>query len=391
MASVSKAVVLAVTQASVARQLIELARQIDPSVQLEIVRHGEQALERIHALQPALVIADTGLPVIGGIALLQQIRKTPALAQCTVILLAERPDAALVRSAAAFSPRALLTLPLDTLRMLKLLHEHLLVDQALPDTLELEPFLDLQRERVGALDGLQSLREAVARCLSVEPKQRLLQQLCQSDWPLHERLQERASEVAGYGCQSVESIIAQLGLAHCFNLALEFELERAGQLPEVRLSERLEPYVHNAKRSAQLAAWLARQLRMDPAGCYLAGLLLNVGEFALAHSLQMWLSGQRGLSEAEIKIAFELNAASFGSALRIAWRLPIPLREAIAGFYGLRPGVLSREALLMNLTAQLRALGDLSPLNLSEERAVRMLGVTPAMLQAIPSYLLAEC
>ena len=387
-ASPAPLVLIAVTQAAVARQLIKLVRQIAPDVQLELARQGKEVCERVAKRKPHLLVIDTALPVLNGVEVLQHLRKTPVTSALPVLLLAENPAASVVRSIAPLNPKALLTLPFDEARLLKLLREVLIGDDALPSTLSLETFLTRKRTDLADLEGLQDMRRVLGYCLGGELRSALLQQLCNNDWPLYERLNEKASAIAGYRCEKVDDIVAHLGLAQSFNQVLEFELERAAQLADQRLGAKLLPCLAEARQAATLAAWLARQTRLDPAFCYLASLLLHLGEFALAHSLQIWQNAGRELTDAELKIAFELNAASFGSALRIAWRLPIPLREAVAGFYGLLPGVVSREALLMNLTGQMLALGELSPVNLSEDRTVRMLGLNKTVLSTIPRQLL---
>ena len=82
------------------------------------------------------------------------------------------------------------------------------------------------------------------------------------------------------------------------------------------------------------------------------------------------------------------RSASFGSALRIRWRLPFGLRELIAAFYGLGSGVFSREALLLNLSGLLLALPPSEqPASLAEARCVRMLRLDLRLLERLPAEL----
>jgi HD-like signal output (HDOD) protein len=82
------------------------------------------------------------------------------------------------------------------------------------------------------------------------------------------------------------------------------------------------------------------------------------------------------------------RSASFGSALRIRWRLPFGLRELIAAFYGLGGGVFSREALLLNLSGLLLALAaSEQPASLAEARCVRMLRLDLRLLERLPAEL----
>lgn len=381
-------VLIAVNQAALARQLIRSTRHAVPGVRLKLARNGKQTLDKCAALKPALLIANIALPAPGGAEVLKALRQAPGLAKLPVILLSNRPDAALVRALSPLSPSALLTLPLNEVRLLELLHVHLAGEDPLPASLSLQTFLDRQRDRVAELSGLQGVRRAVADCLSQEQHGRLLHQQCEKNRTLHKRLAKRASQIAKHPCETPEQIITQLGLAHSFNLALELQLEDAGQLADARLTDCLRPFLEKSRQTARLAAWLARQLRMDTAQCYLSGLLLSLGEFAVAQSLQHWQHDNRELGDGELELAMQQHAARFGSALRIGWRLPIPLRECVAGYYSLKTGVHTREALVLSLTGQLMALGDRSPTSLLEERAVRMLGIGLPLLQAIPQTLL---
>ena len=86
------------------------------------------------------------------------------------------------------------------------------------------------------------------------------------------------------------------------------------------------------------------------------------------------------------------RAASFGSALRIRWRLPFGLRELIAAFYGLGSGVFSREALVLNLSGLLLALPpDEQPSSLAEARCVRLLRLQQGLLERVPVELYQAC
>ena len=77
--------------------------------------------------------------------------------------------------------------------------------------------------------------------------------------------------------------------------------------------------------------------------------------------------------------------------MRIRWRLPFGLRELIAAYYALGSGVFSREALVLNLVAQLLALPSNQPLDsLLESRPARMLGLRQDFLGRIPEHLLGR-
>lgn len=69
-------------------------------------------------------------------------------------------------------------------------------------------------------------------------------------------------------------------------------------------------------------------------------------------------------------------SAAYGSALRTRWRLPLELRELIAATYQLGGGVYSREALVMNMAAQLARLSEHEGLeDLAKSRTARLLKI----------------
>lgn len=72
--------------------------------------------------------------------------------------------------------------------------------------------------------------------------------------------------------------------------------------------------------------------------------------------------------------------------MRIRWRLPFGLRELIAAYYALGSGVFSREALVLNLVAQLLALPSNQSLDsLLESRPARMLACARTSSGGFPS------
>jgi HD-like signal output (HDOD) protein len=82
--------------------------------------------------------------------------------------------------------------------------------------------------------------------------------------------------------------------------------------------------------------------------------LHRLGDLALLRCLEEWKQAGGELDEPEeVGDSLVKFGASFGSALRARWRLPLELRELIAAVYSLGGGVYSREALVMNMAAQM--------------------------------------
>ena len=78
----------------------------------------------------------------------------------------------------------------------------------------------------------------------------------------------------------------------------------------------------------------------------------------------------------EVGDALAEFGAAYGSALRTRWRLPLELRELIASVYQLGGGVYSREALVMNMAAQMARLTEHEGVEeLAKSRTARLLKI----------------
>jgi HD-like signal output (HDOD) protein len=129
--------------------------------------------------------------------------------------------------------------------------------------------------------------------------------------------------------------------------------------------------------TAEYARTLARLLDLDQERCYCAGMLHRLGDLALLRCLQEWKQTGGELDELEeIGDALAEFGAAYGSALRTRWRLPLELRELIAAVYQLGGGVYSREALVMNMAAQLARLTAHEGIEtLAKSRTARLLKI----------------
>jgi HD-like signal output (HDOD) protein len=145
----------------------------------------------------------------------------------------------------------------------------------------------------------------------------------------------------------------------------------------IRLSDYAERYWDLSLHTAEYARTLARLLDLDQARCYCAGMLHRLGDLALLRCLQEWKQAGGELDEQEaVGEALAEFSAAYGSALRTRWRLPLELRELIAATYQLGGGVYSREALVMNMAAQLARLSEHEGLeDLAKSRTARLLKI----------------
>lgn len=380
--------------------LTQLVLDIRSDAQVQHFADGEAALARCRRKLPDLVIADGELPGLDGIELLRQLRRHPRIPALPCVLISSRVDAASVRAVLPLAPAAYLAKPFNAELLRQRLDgllpaaggERLAAPAALLVS-DLGQYLDDVREEGQGAPLLADIRSAVSSSLQAYDTD--LDQLAREfarDPQITARLIAAANSAAEQRasiCQTLTQALQRLGVARALNLVLGMAVQRNARLQDPRLAELASQVGIQAQRCAELAHWLAAQLRLDHELCYTAGLLHNIGELALLRSLQDWQEAGGELSNDDIALALQQRAAGFGSALRIRWRLPFGLRELIAAYYALGSGVFSREALVLNLAAQLLALPSNQPLDtLLDSRATRMLGLRGDFLNRIPAYLL---
>ena len=362
------------------------------------VSDGHAALARCKRRLPDLVIADGELPGLDGLELLRQLRRHPRTPALPFVLISGRLDASSVRAARPLAPSAYLAKPFNAeslrqrLRTLMPAPENAVVLSQPLLVSDLRDFLDTVREAGQGAPLLSDVRTAVSQGLQAGEKDLgELAAVFGSDPQITALLIAAASTAAqhqGTPCQTLAQALHRLGVARTLNLVLGLALQRNAQLRDPRLAELATHAWQQARRSADLAHWLAVELKLDAELCYTAGLLHNLGELALLRSLQDWLEAGGELSGEQIEQVMRARAASFGSALRIRWRLPFGLRELIAAFHGLGSGVFSREALVLNLSGLLLALpAGAQPESLAEARCVRLLRLDLALLRRLPAEL----
>jgi HD-like signal output (HDOD) protein len=378
--------------------LAQLVLDVRDDAQIVQVSDGQAALARCKRRLPDLVIADGELPGLDGVELLRQLRRHPRTPALPFVLISGRLDASSVRAVRPLAPSAYLGKPFNAESLRQRLQGLLPAKgDAAPAraTLlvsELREYLETVREEGQGAPLFSDVRHAVSQGLqSGEQDLGELEAVFGRDPQITALLIAAASSAAqhqGIPCQTLTQALQRLGVARTLNLVLGLALQRNAQLRDPRLAELAALAWQQARRSAELARWLAAELKLDAELCYTAGLLHNIGELALLRSLQDWLEAGGTLSNDEIDDALRRRAASFGSALRIRWRLPFGLRELIAAFYRLGAGVFSREALVLNLAGLLLALpSNQLPSSLAEARCVRLLRLDAQLLERLPREL----
>ena len=394
-------VLIAEADSWTAELLSQLVLDIRSDARILPFKDGAAALAQCQRRLPDLLIADGELPGIDGIELLRQLRRSPRATSLPFILISRRVDAKSVRAVLPLAPTAYLARPFNAERLrqriaglLSAAHGTLAPAAQAPLADSLEQHLDNVREEGQGAPLLAEVRDAVSACLEVASNDlgNLAREFAR-DPQITARLiaaANSAAEQRGAPCQTLPQALQRLGVAHSLNLVLGMAIQRNARLQDPRLAEHAARVGELAQHSAELAHWLAAQLRLDHELCYTAGLLHNIGELALLRSLQDWQNAGGALSDEQIADCLRQRAPGFGSALRIRWRLPLGLRELIAAFYHLGSGVFSREALVLNLSAALLTLpADGSLETLLDSRPARLLRLRRELLEGVPGHLRA--
>ena len=324
--------------------------------QLDVCGDGQQALAQLGKHTYGLVIADRDLPGIGGLDLLRSVRQRRAVAAQPFILLSARNDSASVREALPLAPTAYLTMPLDIAGLTKRLTGLLLEagQEILCDVPALAPGMTLKRfleQRRASSDGAPLRNSLGPDGLDLAQ----LEQQVRTDPHITAVLIAAANSAAQHlasPAQTLAQAMQRLGPAQSLNLIQGLTLKPGAQLSDACLADYAEGYWALSQRAADYGHTLAGMLNLDQERCYCAGLLHCLGDLAVLRCLQEWRQAGGELDTQAIDVSLAEFGAAYGSALRTRWRLPLEMRELIAAMYHLGGGVYSREALVMNLAAQ---------------------------------------
>ncbi|WP_397450872.1 HDOD domain-containing protein [Pseudomonas sp. NA-150] len=347
--------------------LTELVLEVRCDADLKVCADGQQAWEWLTHHRPDLVIADWELPGTDGLSLLRGVRQQRRQPEVAFILMSSRSDTASVREAVPLAPTAYLTKPLNMDGLRQRLTDLLVKGEpvacdapVLSAGLSLSHFLDNRRE---IADGAPLSMDVK---LAVKISQRkagldvaLLEQALRLDPHVTAVLiaaANSAEQHQGKATQTLSQALQVLGSVQSVNLLLSLTAKRGATLTDETLIARAQQFWELSRGTAEYARALGRLLELDQERCFCAGLLSRLGDLSVLRCLQDWLLAGGELDEEAIDAALDEYAAAFGSDLRRRWRMPLELRELIAAVYQFSGGVHSREALAMNVAAQMALL-----------------------------------
>lgn len=356
---------------------------------LDLCADGQQAMSLLSEVPYDLAIVDWELPGIDGLHVLRSVRQRKRNPPLPFILMSSRNDSASVREAIPLAPTAYLTKPLNMEGLTERLQGLLLNAgeavvcevPALAPGMTLSVFLERRREQADGAPLMTDVQVAVKRSLNPEGLDlKLLEEEVRTDPQITAVLIAAANSAAqhyGAPVQTLAQALHRLGTGQSMNLILGLALKRSARLSDPCLADYAERYWGLSLHTAEYARTLARLLDLDQERCYCAGMLHRLGDLALLRCLQEWQQAGGELDELEeVGEALAKFGASYGSALRNRWRLPLELRELIASAYQLGGGVYSREALVMHMAAQMARLTEHEGVEeLAKSRTARLLKI----------------
>ncbi|WP_219093153.1 HDOD domain-containing protein [Pseudomonas sp. UMAB-40] len=371
----------------------DLLKQVLLSVRcdarLDLCADGQQALELLAEHPYDLVIVDWALPGIDGLNVLRHVRQRKRNPPLPFILMSSRNDSASVREALPLAPTAYLTKPLNMESLTQRLQDLLLnageeVYCAMPTLaagMTLSVYLERRRELAEGAPLMADVQVAVNASLNTRGLDLVrLEEEIRTDPHITAVLIAASNSAAlhvGDSVQTLAQALHRLGSAQSMNLILGLALKRSARLSDPFLADYAERFWDLSLHTAEYARTLARLLDLNQERCYCAGMLHCLGDLALLLCLQEWKQAGGELDEREeVGNALAEFGAAYGSALRTRWRLPLELRELIAAAYQLGGGVYSREALVMNMAAQLARLTEHEGIEeLAKSRTARLLKI----------------
>ncbi|MFJ2485119.1 HDOD domain-containing protein [Pseudomonas sp. NPDC087639] len=356
---------------------------------VDLCADGQQALDMLRDVPYDLAIVDWELPGTDGLNVLRSVRQRKRNPPLPFILMSSRTDSASVREALPLAPTAYLAKPLNmeslTERLQGLLlnagEEVFCEVPTLAPGMTLSVFLERRRELADGAPLMTDVHVAVKRSLNPNGLDlKLLEDEIKTDPQITAVLIAAANSAAqhhGTAVQTLAQALHRLGTGQSMNLILGLALKRSAKLSDPCLADYAERYWGLSLHTAEYARTLARLLDLDQERCYCAGMLHCLGDLALLRCLQEWKQAGGELDEwEEVGDALAEFGAAYGSALRTRWRLPLELRELIASVYQLGGGVYSREALVMNMAAQMARLTEHEGVEeLAKSRTARLLKI----------------
>ncbi|WP_328189652.1 HDOD domain-containing protein [Marinobacter sp. OP 3.4] len=338
---------------------------------IQTFRNLADARASLDQISPDLVVCEWDLPDGRGLDLVRAVRQRDR--DVPVLMLSARADRDKVMAAARFRIQGFVPKPFSANAMQQRLQA--LLPRTLPDGphASFEAMLRKARDTQVYLPTGLDPNSVMAL---VEQADTLSTADLAREWRTETALTVRLLDVAnssafrrtGEPCSNLREAITLLGVRMSLNHALAQSLDIAHQLSDPYLREQATEQSRKSLELAELASTMARKLGLDPSPCFTAGLLHRIGELAVISTAQQFIASDGALDDDEIELALRQWSGPLGNQLKVAWRLPLPLRNLIGACYMLPRGASERSKVVIRATWLL-----CNGLERSEE-CVRLLG-----------------
>ena len=343
----------------IADLLKQIVLKIRPHAQVRCFDRVATARAAWLAAPCELIISDWNLPGESGITLLEEVRKQGS--NVPIMMVTARADRDSVLQVRRLRINAFISKPFKVPTLIKHLERLLPPDADVPlpavgSELDFASHLQSIAANELELPLLDASQKLLERHLQGKPQdlRQLIAQF-QQDGALCARLIAVANSaqynVSGSPCSSLHEALQLLGMNTSLNLALALCLKRACQLRSGSLRLYAEVHLEKSEQLCEQVRQLALQLKLQPWVYQSAALLHCMGELCVLQQAQSWEDLGHDLSDSQVIAALDRFSCDFANTLKVKWRLPMALREMIGAVYGLPPGNVKRELIVMRLAA----------------------------------------
>ncbi|WP_049722636.1 response regulator [Gilvimarinus polysaccharolyticus] len=332
-----------------------------------------------------LLLCDLNLPnQETGLTLVKAIRAKDS--ELPIIMITGRGDRAAVTDSARYKVNEFIVKPFDPIAVMARIKQHLVAANSSVDIeqsdLNLEAFVADTDDLLTRLNFMPGAEIALTTITQPEPPSaRELAQQWQNDMAITARLIRLANSSlmrrSGGALTTLREAIASVGVDMALTQMLALSLADTSRLQHSTLQNLAKTFADESQKLAEYAALLAKQLKLNIANCYTAGLMVRLGDCAVLEAIQLFIDSGGNVTDDDISSTVKKYAAQYGNQLKIKWRLPLALRERIGAAYSAGEGKVNPELLLMRLAACIAAGDDNSA---EQEKLCRQLRLAPSDL-----------
>lgn len=320
------------------------------SARIRSYRTLAEARAGLHEQRPDLVICDWDLPDGWGLDLVRAVRRLDR--DVPVLMVSQKVDRERVMAAGRLHIQGFVPKPFSATVMQERLRS--LLPEPHPEGAAVSFEVMLRRARDTQVYLPLELDPASVMALAEQAGSVSVADLVKA-WRNQPSVTARLLDVAntsafrrsGEPCNSLREAVQLLGIRMSLNHALALALDISHRLSDPALKARAQEHVSKCSELAELASSMARKVGVDASLCYTAGLLHRIGELAVISTAQQYIAADGALDDDEVERALHQWSGPLGNVLKVAWRLPLPLRNLIGAAYMLPRGSGERDKAVM--------------------------------------------